>query len=160
MDDATLKITPGKGNFKTMYRTTVSVLLSPLSRMASIFDIPATAKTPAVHLSHEEGVLRITGCSIPENADRFYAPVYDEVDRYALAPRPRTSVHMELSYFNSSTSKYVLDLLKRLEDLHATGLSQVVLDWYYQEGDLDMREAGEDYRSLVEFPVKLKELPG
>lgn len=128
--------------------------------MPATFVIPATEKTPAVTLVHDQGMLKITGCSIPENADRFYAPVQDEVERYALAPRPRTSLRMELTYFNSSTSKYLLDLLKRLEDLHASGHSQVELEWYYQEGDLDMKEAGEDYRSLVEFPVKLKEIRG
>ena len=49
----------------------------------------------------------------PENADRFFTPIQDVVERYALAPRPKTSVHIALTYFNSSTSKYLLDLLKR-----------------------------------------------
>jgi hypothetical protein len=128
--------------------------------MALSFNIPSTEKTPAVEIHHKEGMIRVSGCSIPENADRFYAPIQDEVERYAASPRPRTTVHIALEYFNSSTSKYLLDLLKRLEDLHATGLSQVTLEWYFQEGDLDMKEAGEDYRSLVEFPVKLREVLG
>ena len=34
----------------------------------------------------------------------------------------------------------------------------MLLEWSYPNGDLDLKEAGEDYRSLVEFPVKLKEL--
>ncbi len=122
-------------------------------------DIPATDKTPEVLIRPEQGLIQITGCSIPENADRFYSPVQDSVERYALSPQPRTTVRISLSYFNSSTSKYLLDLLKRLEDLHATGRSQVVLEWCFQSGDLDMKEAGEDYRMLVEFPVKLKEIP-
>lgn len=120
--------------------------------------IPATEKTPAVEMRPDQGLLTISGCSIPENADRFYSKIQDEVERYTTAPQPRTTVRIALSYFNSSTSKYLLDLLKRLEDLHASGRSQVVLEWYFPKGDLDMKEAGEDYRSLVEFPVKLKEL--
>jgi hypothetical protein len=121
-------------------------------------ELPATAKTPAVILRPDQGLLEITGCSIPENADRFYSPIQDHLERYALAPRPKTTFRVALTYFNSSTSKYLLDLMKRLEDLHAAGLSQVVLEWYYTRGDLDMKEAGEDYRSLLEFPVKLKEV--
>lgn len=121
-------------------------------------ELPATEKTPAVNLRPEQGLLEITGCSIPENADRFYSPIQDRIERYALAPPPKTTIRVALTYFNSSTSKYLLDLMKRLEDLHAAGLSQVVLEWCYTRGDLDMKEAGEDYRSLLEFPVKLKEI--
>lgn len=126
--------------------------------MDAHFEIPATDKTPEVVIHPEQGLIRITGCSIPENADRFYSPVQDRVEQYAHSPQPRTTIRISLSYFNSSTSKYLLDLLKRLEDLHASGRSQVVLEWCYPSGDLDMKEAGEDYRLLVEFPVKLKEL--
>lgn len=121
-------------------------------------DLPGTDKTPAVRLKQSEGVLEIIGCSIPENADRFFSPIQDRVERYSSAPHSRTTITIQLSYFNSSSSKYLLDLLKRLDDLHASGRSQVVLNWQFAPGDLDMKEAGEDYRSLVEFPVKLKEV--
>ncbi len=126
--------------------------------MDTPFAIPATEKTPAVEIRPEFGLFSISGCSIPENADRFYSPIQDSVEQYALSPHAKTTVRIALTYFNSSTSKYLLDLLKRLEDLHATGRSQVVLEWCFAKGDLDMKEAGEDYRSLVEFPVRLKEI--
>ena len=128
--------------------------------MDAPYVIPATEKTPAVELRPEIGLLSINGCSIPENADRFYSPLQDRVERYSLAPHARTTVRITLTYFNSSTSKYLLDLFKRLEDLHATGRSQVALEWFFASGDLDMKEAGEDYRSLIEFPVRLKEIDG
>lgn len=126
--------------------------------MDPLLELPATEKTPAVTLRPDQGLLEITGCSIPENADRFYSPIQDRIEQYALAPKPKTTFRVALTYFNSSTSKYLLDLMKRLEDLHAAGLSQVVLEWCFARGDLDMKEAGEDYRSLLEFPVKLKEI--
>ncbi|GEM_PF-131465 len=120
--------------------------------------LSATEKTPAVEIKPSEGFIFITGCSIPENADRFFTPVQDVVEQYAASPHVTTTVRINLNYFNSSTSKYLLDMLKRLEDLHVSGRSNVLLEWFFQEGDLDMKEAGEDYRSLIEFPVKLKEI--
>lgn len=126
--------------------------------MEAAYVLPATEKTPAINLLPHDGLLEIAGCSIPENADRFYSPVQDLIEQYALSPRPKTTVRIALSYFNSSTSKYLLDLLKRLEDLHAAGSSHVVLEWSYPTGDLDMKEAGEDYRALLDFPVKVKEV--
>ncbi len=127
--------------------------------MQASFLITGTEKTPTVEIRPSEGVMSISGCSIPENADRFFTPVQDQVEVYVLSPNATTTIRIDLSYFNSSTSKYLLDLLKRLEDLHVAGRSKVLLEWCFQEGDLDMKEAGEDYRSLVDFPVKLKEIP-
>jgi len=102
-------------------------------------------------------MIAISGCSIPENADRFFSPLYDLVDAYAGHANSNTTVHISLTYFNSSTSKYLLDILKRLEDLHASGGSEVRMIWHCGAGDLDMQEAGEDYRSLVRFPVEIKQ---
>lgn len=108
-----------------------------------------------VSLDPSSGTLSISGCSIPENADRFYSPLYDLVNSYCMAPAVVTMVHIRLTYFNSSSSKYLLDILKRLEDLHASEHSTVQMVWHFTEGDLDMKEAGVDYASLLEFPVEL-----
>lgn len=118
-------------------------------------ELTATDKTPAVLLDPVNGAMRITGCSIPENADRFFSPLYDAVDRYAEHPAKRTEVHVDLTYFNSSTSKYLLDVFKRLEDAHTDGATKVELVWHHMADDLDMKEAGEDYRSLLRFPVRV-----
>ena len=124
--------------------------------MDMFLELAPTDKTPAVTIDGARGYFGITGCSIPENADRFYSPLQDLAERYVLSPAPHTTLRIELIYFNSSTSKYLLDLMKVLADLHASGRSSVVLEWCYAKDDLDMKEAGEDYRSLLDLPVKLK----
>ncbi|MBK8497458.1 MAG: DUF1987 domain-containing protein [Flavobacteriales bacterium] len=116
-----------------------------------------TAKTPAINFDPQAGTLWLGGCSIPENADRFFTPLLDLIETYSAAPAPRTTVRVELTYFNSSSAKYLLDLFKRLEDMHSSGASRVLLEWCHAPGDMDMVEAGNDYRSLLEFPVKLVE---
>jgi hypothetical protein len=120
-------------------------------------DVKGTEKTPAVKLDARTGEFFISGCSIPENADRFFSPLFDLVESYSGKPAPRTTVHVRLTYFNSSSSKYLLDILKQLEDLHASGNSVVSMHWYHAAGDLDMEEAGHDYGSLLEFPVVVQE---
>ncbi|HNR54338.1 MAG TPA: DUF1987 domain-containing protein [Flavobacteriales bacterium] len=119
-------------------------------------ELSPTEKTPAVSVDGPSGRFAISGCSIPENADRFYSPLQDLAERYAKAPAARTTLRIELSYFNSSSSKYLLDLMKLLADVHASGASSVTVEWWYAKDDLDMKEAGEDYRSLLDVPVKLK----
>jgi hypothetical protein len=122
---------------------------------AERYEMAGTEKTPAVLLDPVAGVLVISGCSVPENADGFYGPLLDSIERYAAHPASRTVARVSLSYFNSSTSKYLLDIFKAMEDIHLNGSSGVTVEWHHEADDLDMREAGEDYRSLLEVPVKL-----
>jgi hypothetical protein len=121
------------------------------------YHLPATDKTPTVRFIPAEGLLEIAGCSIHENADRFFRPLLERVAAYAREPMPETLVRITLSYFNSSSAKYMLDLLKLLDDVHAGGLGKVAVEWYFAQGDLDMQEAGQDYRGLLDMPVRLVE---
>ncbi len=77
------------------------------------------------------------------------------VEDYAQKPVPVTTVRLAMSYFNSSSSKYILDLLKVLDEIHITGAGKVAMEWHYDQGDLDMEEAGGDYKALLEMPVML-----
>lgn len=118
--------------------------------------IEATDKTPSVLFDPVRGLLQIQGCSIHENAARFYEDLFARVEAYATSPARRTEVRIALEYFNSSSAKYLLDILKRIDDLHATGASKASLEWSCEEGDLDMQEAGNDYKALLEMPVKVQ----
>jgi hypothetical protein len=122
---------------------------------AAMLRIPATDKTPLVLLDPAQGAIEVRGVSVPENADRFYAALLQAVVAYGEAPARRTAVVVELAYFNSSTAKCLLDLFRQLEDLHATGRTSVAVEWRHAADDLDMEEAGQDYRELLEIPVKL-----
>lgn len=125
--------------------------------LAGHYRVEASSKSPLIDLDPSKGELRIAGCSIPENAERTYGPLMDALEAYVLSPASRTTVVVELDYFNSSTAKYLLDLLKLLEDAHELGRTKVQLEWRHAASDLDMIEAGKDYRDLLEFPVKLVE---
>lgn len=117
--------------------------------------IAATAKTPAVELEPATGVLSLTGCSVHENASGFFAQIYRELERYAAEPARETVVRVDLTYFNSTSAKYLLDILRLLEDAHVAGRSRVRMEWTCAEDDLDMQEAGSDFGQLLEFPVKV-----
>lgn len=117
--------------------------------------LPATDKTPEIIFDQDAGVLELRGCSIHENAERFFRPLLEMAEDYALKPAPKTTVKLAMTYFNSSSSKYLLDLLKVLDEIHISGAGEVVLEWHYDREDLDMEEAGGDYKDLLEMPVTL-----
>lgn len=114
-----------------------------------------TDKTPDVLFDPEAGLLEMKGCSIHENAEAFFRPLLEMVEDYARKPAPRTTVRLTLSYFNSSSSKYILDLLRLVDEVHASGLATATLEWHYDQDDLDMQEAGQDYKALLDMPVTL-----
>ncbi|MBK8340452.1 MAG: DUF1987 domain-containing protein [Flavobacteriales bacterium] len=116
--------------------------------------LEGTPKTPHVHFDAATGRLELKGRSIPENSIDYYKPLITWVDRYAREPRPSTVLHIQLEYFNTSSSKCILDLFKKLEIVRTAG-NEVVVNWHYEEDDEDMLEAGEDYQAIINIPFKM-----
>jgi hypothetical protein len=116
-----------------------------------------TLKTPYVKFDGEKGLVEIKGRSIPENSIEFYKPLIDWLDKFADQPPDRTSVNVKLEYFNTSSSKCILDIFRKLELMHKKG-DEVEVNWYYEEDDEDMFEAGEDYQSIINIPFKMIEM--
>ena len=119
--------------------------------------LEGSAKTPTVNFDPETGVMELKGRSIPENSIEFYKPVVDALDEYAKSPLASTKVNIQLEYFNTSSSKCILDLFKKLEAIHKEGKS-VVINWHYEEDDEDMLEAGEDYQAIIKVPFEMIEV--
>ncbi len=119
--------------------------------------IEGTAKTPNVKFDGGQGFIEIKGRSIPENSIEFYKPLVDWLDRYSQSPKQTTKVNIQLEYFNTSSSKCILDVFKKLESIHKSN-HEVVINWYYEEDYEDMLEAGEDYESIIRIPFKMIEI--
>ncbi|HCC29606.1 MAG TPA: nuclear pore complex subunit [Marinilabiliales bacterium] len=119
--------------------------------------IAGTPKTPTVHFDNEKGKIEIKGRSIPENSIEFYKPLVDWLEAYLSKPAQLTEVNIQLEYFNTSSSKCILDVFKKLEAIYKSG-NEVVINWHYEEDDEDMLEAGEDYQSIIKIPFKMVEI--
>ncbi len=119
--------------------------------------IIGTPKTPTVLFDAEKGIVEIKGRSIPENSIEFYKPLVDWLEKYHSAPAKTTEVNIQLEYFNTSSSKCILDVFKKLETIYKSG-NEVLINWYYEEDDEDMLEAGEDYQSIIRIPFKMIEI--
>ncbi len=119
--------------------------------------ITGSPKTPFVNFNANEGLVEIKGRSIPENSIEFYKPLVDWLDLYIKSPKKMTNVNIQLEYFNTSSSKCILDVFKRLETIYKAR-NEVIINWFYEEDDEDMLEAGEDYESIINIPFKMVEL--
>ena len=115
--------------------------------------IQGTEDTPRIILDAEKELLEISGRSLPEDVSAFYEPVLNWLNEYAENPNDKTIFNFKLTYFNTASSKLLLDILMKLEELHEKG-HDVLIRWHYPEDDEDMEEAGEEYADIVDVPFE------
>lgn len=115
------------------------------------FNLEATEDTPKIILDKGKGIFEISGRSIPEDSAEFYKPILAWIEQYGSQANPSTTFVFKLEYFNTASSKLILDLLYALEDI-----KNIKIEWYFHDEDEDMEEAGEEFCELVEIPFEFK----
>ncbi|MEH0156217.1 DUF1987 domain-containing protein [Limibacter armeniacum] len=115
--------------------------------------LPAQRKKPEISLNYKKGYLSISGFALVSNPFDFYRHTMDWVKEYVSQPQDRTVCDIRLCYFNTSTAKCLMDMFRVLESI--ANRKEVVLNWYYEETDEDMEEAGVDFKQILHFDVNL-----
>lgn len=112
--------------------------------------IEATKYTPEILFDCDSHVLEIKGKSYPENTSVFYAPVFQWLEDYLGQPESeKVTVNMELIYFNSSSSKILMDFCDTLDAAAGDG-KDITVNWVYEEDDEDALEFGEEFQEDLE----------
>jgi hypothetical protein len=117
-------------------------------------NIEETLNTPFICFDLTAGEFEIKGKSIPLNSREFYNPVLNWLDQYAANPSENTQVFIELEYFNTGSSKCLLEIFRKLKDIQAKG-KKIDITWLYSKEDEGIHEAGEDFKSLSELPMQI-----
>jgi len=118
-----------------------------------VINIQGTDDTPNVILDKENGKFEISGRSLPEDVNVFYEPIMNWIDGYSESPNELTEFNFKLEYFNTASSKIILDILLKFEEI-VEGGNNVKILWCYHEEEEDMLEAGEEYADIVEIPFE------
>lgn len=119
--------------------------------------IESTSGTPKVKFDQQKGVLQIKGKSIPADPLKFYRPVLEWLDEYAQNPQEHTQMNICFEYMNTSSSKWLFDLFRKMKEINDAG-HKVTINWYYEEDDEDMLETGEDFQDIIDLPINLIEI--
>jgi len=122
--------------------------------------IRETATTPEILFSPEENRFYIRGTSSPEDVRALYYPVIEWIKTfvddalegaYKIFTRENPIYFkIDLSYFNSSSAKFIYDILTDLKRLAPANIPVKVM-WFYDEEDSDMKDAGTDIALLVDM---------
>ncbi len=107
-----------------------------------------TSETPEVILNKDKGYIKFSGRSLPEDAKSFYKKIIDWVSSYVERPKKGTRVIFVFEYFNTASSKMILEILDIIKTMESKD-SNLKIEWHYLEDDEDMREAGEDFAEIA-----------
>lgn len=111
------------------------------------WNVAATKQTPSVDFNAATHTLTILGESYPENIAEFSTPFFNWLERYlAESQQQLFTLDIELTYFNSSSSKMLLDLFARLETEVGTQQRNIVVNWIYVEENESALEYGEEFK--------------
>ena len=114
--------------------------------------ISPTKITPEVILD-PKGIIKLTGRLIPENAEDFFIPIEKWINEYFKNTAEITCVEISLEYINSTGSKYLLDLIRKITHVHLKkNTSKFIINWYYNDKDEDMLEKGTIFSSVLNIP--------
>tara|TARA_B100000809_G_scaffold218418_1_gene225013 strand:- start:162 stop:539 length:378 start_codon:yes stop_codon:yes gene_type:complete len=116
--------------------------------------IHKTSHHPEINFDAETGLLQISGRSLPEQVLTLYKPILKWVDEYTMSQHEETIFTINLDYINSSSSKYLLEILKKLNDYFKKG-NKVFVKWYFDAFDEDAEESGEEYEELLDLNFEL-----
>ncbi|KOR32090.1 hypothetical protein TI05_09485 [Achromatium sp. WMS3] len=112
--------------------------------------VAATKSSPEINFDCKNNILEIKGESYPENTAKFYTPVISWLNEYVDAlDAEQVTVNIELIYFNSSSSKVLLDIFDIFDELAGQG-KQITLNWIFDVENENVEEAGEEFQEDFE----------
>ena len=115
--------------------------------------IEPTADTPKIHFDADKNYFEIANLSLPEDAIIFYKPIIQWLKEYEQNLNNPTIFNFKLEYFNTASSKQIVQILLMLEQFHKS--KKVLVRWHYKEIDEDMQDLGEEYADIIDVDFEL-----
>ncbi len=115
---------------------------------------------PTVDFNAETGVCELEGESYLEDAIGFYAPLFKWLKTYVQEVRKPVYFNFKLRYFNTSSSKCIIDILHILKK-YETDNGKVEIKWFYDADEDDVDDELEEVDDfMIETGTNIKLVPG
>ena len=112
--------------------------------------IAATERSPEVDFDFKHGILSLRGESYPEDASTVFGPIFSALEQFlATVGNREVRIDFDLTYFNSSSAKALMNMFQLLDHAAAAG-ANVRVTWFFAPDDDTMKEFGEDFSEDLE----------
>jgi len=115
--------------------------------------IQQTDDSPRIVLDPVDKLFEISGKSLPEDVLEFYQPVLDWLNAYKEEPDSKTIFNIRLIYFNTASSKLIMDIFLIFEEMVEED-HDVLIKWHSHHTDEDMQEAGKEFEEMIAVPFE------
>lgn len=124
--------------------------------------IEAAIDTPEIIFDPATNIFSMSGISHPENAKEFYEEILDWLDEfYQEIDRKKGQkiiVDLNFKYINSSSYKYLREIMKKVANIKRNGVNIEVI-WNYQEDDEDLLNEGMVLFELPDISLDYRCIP-
>ncbi len=124
--------------------------------------IDAAIDSPEVNFDSTTNIFSISGISHPENAKDFYIDIINWLEEYyeEIKDKNDTKIILDFNfkYINSSSYKYLREIMKRIANFRNNGIIVEVI-WNYHEEDEDLLNEGMVLFELPEINLPYRCIP-
>lgn len=109
---------------------------------------------PNVKMEVSTGFCEISGESYLEDTDEFYNTIIRWIEQYQTEIKKAIKFNFRLTYFNTSSSRGILNVLRTLKD-YEDGGGEIEINWYYPDDDDSIAEEAEDYMASTGLQINM-----
>ncbi len=114
---------------------------------------------PTVNFDAQKGICEISGESYLEDTIAFFSPLVDWLTEFLETQDKPLTFNFNLDYYNTSSSKYIVDILSLLKKYQDSG-KKITVNWYYNENSEDADEEIEEVEDfMLETGMKINLVP-
>ncbi len=120
-------------------------------------ELAPTDELPYVKFDSELGYLEISGRSFPQDVNKFYGPLLHWIREYGKHPFKSTLFKCNIEYFNTSSQKFLAEILKELNKIHKSHAA-VKVEWMYNSDDEDLMTIGKEFEKFLDLRFDYKSI--
>ncbi len=147
--------------FEQLYTYYDNTVYSPIAKILNklpIFNLKLKGMnphtSPRIIADAEFGVIQIAGNSFTSLHIETYQPFFAWLEKFLSVPGKNIRVEFWMEYFNSSSSKSLLEVLDVFTVYKNSYNGNINTYWYYQKHDSDMLEDGQEMQEDSGLKIK------
>jgi hypothetical protein len=116
-------------------------------------EIRGSEKTPKIIFDPQGGCIKILGRSTMTNPHEFYPTITKVLKDYCIDPAEKTHLFMDLEYYNTLSSRYILNILKLISRINSLEGKEAKIFWYFDEEDYGIRDDIKMFSELIDHKI-------